>query len=146
MVTVTFHMLLLLNYRQVENIRLPLARFAMILLGFLLAAIVTTFVVPAYAGDSLHALAAKNLAAAGQALERYSAVQYCILLFSTALHSSTMGTASMLLLSRILQQRDRLWKGTVQQCLYSKVQSGTVQRRLWYGSMVAWYYSVVLRP
>lgn len=78
MVTVTFHMLLLLNYRQVENIRLPLARFAMILLGFLVAALVSTLLCPTYAGAALHALTGKNLAAAAQALERYGIVQYCV--------------------------------------------------------------------
>jgi len=70
MVTVTFHMLLLLNSPAVGEHPPALARFAMILLGFLIAALATTLLWPAFAGDALHALAVTNLEAIAQALER----------------------------------------------------------------------------
>lgn len=70
MMMITFHMLLLSNYRRYENLWLPFARFTMIIVGFVVASLVNLSAWPIYAGDSLHALASKNLEAAATVLER----------------------------------------------------------------------------
>ncbi|CAI7786118.1 unnamed protein product, partial [Closterium sp. NIES-53] len=66
----TFHILLLSTYRNPEKLLLPLARFSMIVLGFLIAALINLALFPAYAGDTLHALLSKNFDSAATLLSR----------------------------------------------------------------------------
>lgn len=71
MIMITFHMLLLSNYhRRYENLQLPVARFTMIIVGFLVGSAVNLALWPIYAGDNLHSLASKNLEAAATVLEK----------------------------------------------------------------------------
>ncbi|CAI5505753.1 unnamed protein product [Closterium sp. Naga37s-1] len=69
----TFHILLLSTYRNPEKLLLPLARFSMIVLGFLIAALINLALFPAYAGDTLHALLSKNFDSAATLLSRWAA-------------------------------------------------------------------------
>ncbi|GJP42758.1 hypothetical protein CLOM_g2293 [Closterium sp. NIES-68] len=66
----TFHILLLSTYRHPEKLQMPLARFTMIVLGFLIAALINLALLPAYAGDTLHALLSKNFDSAATLLSR----------------------------------------------------------------------------
>lgn len=49
---------------------MPVSRFLMIVLGFLVAAFVNLAVKPKYAGDSLHKLVTKNFKTAADILEQ----------------------------------------------------------------------------
>jgi hypothetical protein len=66
----TFHILILSGYNSDESLILPIARFGMIVLGFLMMIAVNLSIKPNYAGDLLHSLVPKNFYTAAKLLER----------------------------------------------------------------------------
>ncbi|GAQ85239.1 Aluminium activated malate transporter family protein [Klebsormidium nitens] len=70
MATITAHLLILSGYKKQEKLKMPVARFLMIVLGFLVAAFVNLLVKPKYAGNTLHKLVTKNFKTAADILEQ----------------------------------------------------------------------------
>ncbi|CAK9234206.1 unnamed protein product [Sphagnum troendelagicum] len=73
---ITFHLLILSQSDRSAKFKLPLVRFGMIVIGFLIAVLVNILVLPNFAGNNVNNLLATNFERAGNVVEK-CVEEYC---------------------------------------------------------------------
>jgi uncharacterized membrane protein YccC len=73
---ITFHLLILSQSDRSAKFTLPLVRFGMIVIGFLIAVLVNILVLPNFAGNNVNNLLATNFERAGNVVEK-CVEEYC---------------------------------------------------------------------